>query len=206
MNEIWSFIIGIISSIAATLILRMLLDKLNLRFSFRRILNDIRSLYSQIIRDDFKPDYIVTIDRNATIIGGILAGYFGLETVISVATSNLRLPNGSRSTEVLKAHLPDPEVLKDKSLLLVICFNDSGKSLEAVHNYLLSPPFEIREIRTAALYTSVSPQIKPKYFAHEVGKDLKTSINRIINKMPWMTREWKHVFANERLPAKHLDR
>jgi hypoxanthine phosphoribosyltransferase len=199
MNNVTSFVVGILSSIAAALILRLVIAKISLRFSFRRVLNDIRSLHSQIDRDRFVPDYIITIDRNGTIVGAILAGYFGVETVISIATVNHRLPDGSRTITVSEAHLPKPEYLYNKALLLVICFNDSGTSLEAVYRCLGTHPFQVKEMRSAALYTSVSPRFKPKYFVREAGRDLKTSVNRIVNKMPWMTREWRHVFARERL-------
>jgi len=202
MGSLGAFIVGILSSIAAALILRVAIDKISLRFTFRRVLGDIRRLYAQIEDDGYVPDHIIAIDRNGTIVGAILAGFFGVETVISLATVNHRLADGSRTTVMLEAHLPKAEFLHHKTLLLVICFNDTGTSLEAVYRCLGAPPFEVKEMRSAALYTSVSPRLKPKYFAREVGRDLKTSVNRIVNKMPWMIREWRHVFGRERLPPR----
>lgn len=202
MVNFWSFLIGILSSLAAALILRYALDKLNLLFPFRRVLRDIKLLYREIASSGFKPDYIVTVDRNGTIIGAILAGFFGFETVISIATINERLQDGSRSTIISQAHLPRPEILQGKKLLIVICFNDTGTSLETVYRCFSSAPYKVEELRLAALYTSVSPKLKPKYFALEVGRDLKTSVNSIIYKMPWMSREWRHVLASERLADK----
>jgi hypoxanthine phosphoribosyltransferase len=207
MNNLMSFFIGIISSIVAAFLFRWVLELLDLRFPFRRIMFDITTLYHRIDEDKYVPDLIVSIDRNGTIVGAILAGYFGYETVVSIATINGREKDGSRSIVISEAHLPKPDSIIGKRLLIIICFNDSGSSLEAVYQRLSMPLFSPAEIRMAALYTSVSPKLKPKYFAREVGRDLKTSINNIIYRMPWMVPGWRHVLASERLTiAKRKER
>ena len=202
MNTVLSLFVGMLSSILAALLLQALASRLNLLFPFRRILGDVRKLYHLIRYDRFDPEFIITVDRNSTIVGSILAGFFGFQTVIAIATVNTRLPDGTRQISISNAHLPLPELLDGKKILLLICFNDTGTSLETVYHCLSNSPFKIAEIRIAALYTSVSPKIKPRYSVLQIGKDVNTSFNRIIYKMPWMSKEWRHVLGEERLPWK----
>jgi hypoxanthine phosphoribosyltransferase len=200
LSNVVAFAVGVLASIGAALILRFGVERVSLRFSFRRLLRDIHKLHGRIEGDGFAPDRIVTIDRNGTIVGGMLAGLVGFDTVLAIGTATERLASGERVTIVPSEHLPRPEAVNGKKLLILICFNDTGTSLESVYKALSSPPFAPAEVRLAALYTSVSPKLRPKYFAYEVGRDLKTSINLIVYKMPWMSRDWRHILASERLP------
>jgi hypoxanthine phosphoribosyltransferase len=203
MSVFLSFVFGILSSIAAALLLQFFAGRLRLRFSFRRVMSDIRALYGKIRADEFVPDSIVTIDRNSAIVGAILSGFFTFNSIISIATRNERLPDGSRRITTDEARLPRPTALAGHNVLLLICFNDSGTSLDFVYSLLRSEFPQIKEIRTAALYSSASPKMRPRYCAWEVGRGLNASISRIINKMPWMSSEWHHIFASERIIDKH---
>ena len=75
-------------------------NRARLRLRFRAVLSLITDLAGQIERDGFKPDYIVTVDRNSGIVGSIFAGYIGLRAVVSIAAVHRRLPDGSRETRL----------------------------------------------------------------------------------------------------------
>lgn len=204
MDSLISFFIGILSSLAATFFIKYVLERYSSRLNFKSVLKDILILHKMIDKDAFSPDYIVAIDRNGCIVGAILAGYMGTRTVISIATENVRKPDGKRESKLSEAHLPRQGVFFEKKILIIIAFNETGTSLEMVYNYYATLSEKPAEIRTAALYTTVSPKIKPKYFVKEVGQDIKVTINQIMYKMPWMKKEWKHSFGDERMPHKKL--
>lgn len=198
MAELGSVLIGVISSILAALLLKYMIDLVNKRMSFNRIMREIEHLNDLIVKDGYSPDLIVAIDRNSSVVGSILSGFFGLKTIISIATVNTREADGSRRIEISTEHLPNTDLMVNKKILLLICCNDSGTSLGTVFEYFSSLPTPPKEIRTAALFTTVSPQFRPRYYSVEVGEDVKLPMNKIISRMPWMKRGWKHVFGQER--------
>jgi hypothetical protein len=55
------------------------------------------------------------------------------------------------------------------------------------------------EVRTVAIYTSVSPAIMPMYKGVIVGRDTRKPMNQIISQLPWVTEGWRHVLGKERL-------
>ena len=201
MNNAIAFGIGVISSIVAALIVRFAFDKLSLRFSFGRIMTDLRRIHSQMIDDGFTPDLVVTVDRSGTIVGGIWAGFIGLQTAFAIPTLTERLSTGERFTIVPPDRLPRPEAINGKKLLIFNCYNDTGSALEAVYQELTKHPFAPADVKLASLYTTMSPRVKPRYFAAEVGRDLNTSMNKLFFKMPWMAKEWRHALASERSPV-----
>lgn len=198
MTEVISIIIGVVSSIVAALLLKYAVTIFKSRITFKSIMRNIIKLSDVITKDGYVPDLIVAIDRNSSVVGAILSGYFGLKTIISIATINLREADGSRTISISAEHLPNPEFIGNKKLLILICCNDSGTSLGTVYEYFSSMSVPPGEIRTAALFTTISPNFKPKYHAIEVGEDIKKPMNNIISRMPWMNDGWKHVFGSER--------
>ncbi|ABS61952.1 phosphoribosyltransferase-like protein [Parvibaculum lavamentivorans DS-1] len=194
-----AFLVGIASSVVAALLFTAISTKYNARFSFRRIVALVLELAEQLQNDGFTPDFIVAIDRNSTITGGILAGNLGLKTVISVATISCRRNDGSRETIVAQGYTLDADALSGKKVLVYICFNDSGTSLDTVARQVMSTEKSPSDVRTAALFTTSSPRFMPKYFARKVGTDLRIPIHLIMQRMPWVTPTWKHVLGSERL-------
>ena len=198
MNHILSFALGVLSSIIAALVINFVTEKYSYHFSFRRVLKSIMKLYWKIQHDGFKPDYIVGLDRNGSIIASILSGYLGFRTIITAGTETARNPDGSRTTSLLHANLLIPDALSGKKILIVACYVDTGSTLEKVHEYYDSLPNRPSEIRTAALFTTLSPRFKPKYFVYELGKNLKAPVDKIMRGMPWMAEGWKYALADER--------
>lgn len=192
-----AFAIGVAASVVASIIYSRYLRAAEKRFSFERIIGETKKLVNDIENDDFRPDIVVAIDRNSAIVGGLLCGHLGLSTFVTVNTDNLRNPDGSRDISISKGFLPDFSVFSSKKVLVFIAFNDSGTSLATIFQ-TLSANADALEVRTAALFSSASPKIVPRYCPLVVGKNLKTPINELMPKMPWVTSSWKHVFSKER--------
>jgi len=193
-----NILIGVASSIIAALILIYAIEIYKSRVTFGTVMKNVVKLHKLIVGDGFVPDLIVAIDRNSSVVGAMLSGYFGLKAIISIATINTREPDGSRKINISPDHLPQAEVISKRKLLILICCNDSGTSLATVYDYFASIIEAPGEIRTAALYTTISPRLKPQYFSVEVGEDIKVPMNKIISRMPWMYPGWNHVFGKER--------
>jgi hypoxanthine phosphoribosyltransferase len=194
-----SFVVGVLSSLAASWVL-LLRERARLRLRFRAILAHIVTLAKQLEQDDYIPDYIVTVDRNSGVVGSILAGHIGLKSVVSVSTVNHRLPDGSREIRLDPLSAGALRLLKGVRVLVLICCNDTGTSLGYVVRFLRELGNDGPcEIRTAAIYTSVSPAIRPTYRVVLVGHQTRQSMNRIISRLPWMTSGWQHVLGTERL-------
>jgi hypoxanthine phosphoribosyltransferase len=191
-------LLGIVSSLAAAWII-YLRGRARLRLRFRNILSFIAKVVKQVELDNFSPQYIVTVDRNSGVVGSILAGHIGLRAVVSVACEHHRLTDGTRDTRLDDVSKRTLSLLRGSRLLVLICCNDSGTSLKTVVDYLQSLGHDPEKIRTAAIYTSVSPSIVPRYSAVTVGLDTHKSMNQIISKLPWMTAGWHHVLGKERL-------
>lgn len=201
-EQIVAFAIGVVSSIIASVVYTWTAARIEAHFSFRRIVELVLDLAGRIQNDGFKPDFIFAIDRNSTITGGILAGHLGLQTILSVATDNFRKSDGSRAIAISDGFAPKGEAFVGKKILIFICFNDSGTSLETVYNYTKAMSEAPADVRTAALFTSSSPRFMPTYFVKKVGLNLRTPINALMPKMPWVSKTWKHVLGNERLASK----
>lgn len=197
-----SFVVGILSSLVATWLI-FLREKARLRVRFRTIVSLVVKVAKQLELDNFDPQYIVTVDRNSGVVGSILAGHIGLRAVVSVACEHHRLPDGSRETHLDDVSARTLRLLRGARVLVLICCNDTGTSLNCVVSHLrhlgANAP---ADIRTAAIYTTVSPGIVPTYKGLVVGRDSRKPMNQIVSQLPWMTSGWQHVLGTERL-ARH---
>jgi hypoxanthine phosphoribosyltransferase len=131
-----------------------------------------------------------------------MSGAFGLLPPVSVGTVNVRGVDGVRTVSIDSAYTANLECLGSKRVLLFICCNDSGTSLTYARDYLRacrSPP---AQIRTAALYSSLSPSLKPRYVAVHVGLDTNQQMNRVLRSLPWVTKDWRLVLPEERHSAR----
>ena len=191
MTHVFTFIVGVLSSIAAALVLRHAADRYSSHIGFRRVMKDVISLFRAIQKDDYIPDEIIGVDRNGSIVASILSGYIGFRPVMVIATRTIHHADSPREVNLSTDHLPGEGAFCGKKVLVVCCYVDTGSALEVVYNYLYSLPTPPSEIRTAAIYTTPSPRLKPRYFIHELGKDMKVSIDRVILRMPWIKEDWK---------------
>lgn len=198
MEYVASFILGLLSSLAASWIIKRLASHYAHRLSFSAILDNINIIRKQLDEEDFVPDFIIAIDRNASIIGSILAGLISVRSVQNILTETNRNPDGSRSMEIIKEASPRADIYRNKNILIMTCFNESGQTLKLVHDYISSVQYPPQKIRTAALFTSASPLFKPHFYAKEVGSTIKTPMIVLMKSMPWMIRGWRHILPKER--------
>ena len=198
MDYSLNFLLGVASSIGAAAVLAFIANKRAVRFTFGRVLGDILRLRRLLEADDYIPDLLVGIDRNGSIVASILAGHLGLRSILSAETHTTRLSDGSRRVVLSRPQSPPRRSLDGKKILLVACFVDTGKTAEAVYMYYNSRPDKPKEIQLAALYSTSAPILKPKYCVYIIGKDIHTTINRVMHKMPWMSKEWRFSFPDER--------
>lgn len=192
-----SFLIGVLSSIAAYLIVDRVGHRFASRFPFRRVVGSVRILLQKLQGDGFVPDYVIGINRNGAIVASILAGYLGVRPILAVGFETERREDGGREAVLSKIHLASMTSLSRRKVLVVACFVDTGLGLAAVVNYLRSIP-DPPEVRTAAVFTNPTPLMKPRYFVFEIGKNLHRSINQLISQMPWMGRGWRQLLERER--------
>lgn len=197
MEMLISFLLGVASSIVAAAIWAFFGKKGLLHFSFSRVLKDILKLRKILEADNYKPDLIVGIDRSGSIVASILAGHLGLASILSAHTKTTRKQDGSREISLSEPHSPRDGSLLGKSILLIACFVDTGKTAEALYQYYSSRS-DKPDVRFAALYTSPAPILKPRYAVYIFGGSIGVPITRIMRRMPWMSKEWKFSLANER--------
>lgn len=197
MSTIASFALGVISSLVATWIL-VLQQRTRYRLRFQPVLQQIRSLAAQVRKSGYQFDHIVAIGRNSGVAGSILAGQFGLTAVVSVSTSKVRQADGRRTLALDLVSKAALGALSGERLLVFICCNDSGSTLEAVANYLEQLPSPPVDMKTAALYTAPSPSFMANFNAVVLEKDARYSMSKVLNGLPWVTDEWLHPLAGER--------
>lgn len=192
-----SFAVGVLSSLCATWLL-FLRRRSRYRLHFRSVLTQIEDLVSEIKQDGFTFDHILALGRNSGVVGSIIAGVTGLSAATSISLIKSRNADGSRSiclAPIDELMLPG---LADKAVLVLICCNDSGATLEYVVKRLNSLERQPKSLRTAALYTSPSPVFKPTYIGVVVGDDTKKTMSEILVGLPWVSPSWIHPFGRER--------
>lgn len=200
MQTFLSFLVGVLSSIAATGLI-ILRQRARFRLRFQSVLHLIGALGAAIRKDGFHFDHILTIGRNSGVAGSILAGEFGLEATVSVSTVKSRLKDGARTIELDRIGEEILPALAGERVLVFICCNDSGATLAYVVSRLTSLPHPPAEIRTAALYTAPSPAFMPQYTGAVLGKDTQQSMTKVLTGLPWVTSRWLHPLAGERLSS-----
>ena len=198
-----SFLFGVLSSIAATILiaLSVRLPLIRPRISFRVVMKDVRHLAELVNADSScRPEVIVGINRSGAIVSGILCGLIRNSTISAPCILGLELErrDGKRYTGI-GPHAPD---LSGVSNLLLVAFaNDTGSTIEAALHWLRSqsPNFKVH---TAALYSNPKSVVTPHFIGKEIVDGPFTHMNKYLVRMPWMTRGWRHDLASERLKSR----
>jgi hypoxanthine phosphoribosyltransferase len=191
------FLVGVASSVAAAWLITSS-RRLRKRLTFRGVLHNVQGLFASISSDGFSPEYIVAVDRNSGVVGSILAGEFGLSAIVSVSTINSRTTEGARLIHLDPVHEVSLKELGGRRVLVLICCNDSGTSLQHVVDALLAQANPPAEVRTAALFSTQSPKLKPRYVGATAGIDFKLTMPQILQRLPWVDKHWKLQLASER--------
>lgn len=197
MSTFISFFVGVASSLAAAGLI-FLRARARYRLRFPAVMRLIENLAERIRKDNYHFDYIVTVGRSGGVAGSILAGEFGLIAPVAITPVKTRLPDGDRTIELDPASRAALQGLAGRRLLVFICCNDTGVSLKYVLDELLAlspPPLEVR---TAALYTSPSPLVMPRYTGVVLEKESSQSMSEILAGLPWVNERWLQPFGAER--------
>jgi hypoxanthine phosphoribosyltransferase len=197
MDLVQALGIGIASSVIAAVLIASR-RKLRRNFTFRAVHRTIGRLHQQIVRDGYDPEYVVAIDRNSGVVGSILVGSLGLSSIVSVSTINRREPDGSRTITIDPVHEAALRKLGKRRVLVLICCNDSGTSLNYVTAHLAALRVPPATVRTAALYSSQSPAVQARYVGAVAGKDFKYTMPQVLERLPWVDSKWRLQLAAER--------
>ncbi|MGV6805891.1 MAG: phosphoribosyltransferase [Ruegeria sp.] len=199
LGLIASFFVGTLSSVFATWLL-LVRQRSKFRLHFHSVVSLIGELAGKISKDGYDYDHILALGRNSGVVGSIMAGMVGLNAVASVSMIKRRLPNGDRTIELDEVGESILSALSGKKVLVLLCCNDSGASLQYVVGRLQGLEPAPAEIRTAALYSTPSPVFRPNYSSVIVGNDTKKTMTDILHGLPWASGRWIHPFEKERMP------
>lgn len=194
-----SFMVGTLSSIFATWLI-LIRKKTRFRLHFNSVVALVSDLADAIAKDGYDYDHVLALGRNSGVVGSILAGMVGLDAVVSISMLKRRLADGNRTIELDDAGENVLPTMCGKKVLVLLCCNDSGASLQYIVRRLEALDPNPSEIRTAALYTAPSPVFKPTYSAVTVGNDTKKTMTDILHGLPWASKRWIHPFEKERDP------
>jgi len=187
-----SFILGAIASVIGGLFLKWLFERFYGKIRFSSILKTIDVLLVQLQRERYSPDYIVAVGRNGAVVASILSGHLGKRSILTVSVQTIWKESNIRETIIEASYMPSPSTFSQKNLLLVTCFVNAGQALKTTFDHYVeitreSPPLEIK---TASIYTTVDPILKPDFFVYEVEKNFKMPMHKIMRALPWMRPGW----------------
>lgn len=138
---------------------------------------DSYKLGAQVIKDGFRPDYLVALWRGGAQIGCYvheLLKYVGIDTDhIAIRTSRFTGINETKShVTVYNLGYLVERLNKDSKVLLVDDVYDSGLSIDAVYNALKekigdNTPFDIRVATLHYKPTKNKTSRVPNYYVHE---------------------------------------
>jgi uncharacterized protein len=122
------------------------------QLSWTKITQEIKQLGSQIKISSFAPDIIIAIPRGGVIPGIILCSI--------LEAKEFALITVKKNKDKRHVIFSDNASFRDKKILLVEDFLETGISLTSAVNYL-----ETRHayVKTASLYQSKTSEIKPNY-------------------------------------------
>ena len=134
--------------------------------SWRRVVNDAKSL-SRLVKDSgYKIDIAVAIARGGLVPARILSDYLSIRDLTSIKVEHWGITATPSKKAVLK--FPLCADIKDKNVLLVDDTTDTGDTLRVAIEYLKS--FAPKEVRTAVLIHKTRSAITPDYFIRKVVK------------------------------------
>lgn len=140
-------------------------DNLQFRFvSWNDVENYCDKIYSKMVLDNYRPDCIVGILRGGIVPARIFSDHFNI--LLDFFALDVKLYDGiNQRMEKAKIRAFDGDV-SGKKILLVDDLADSGKTMEAVLEYLKD-----EKITTATLFWKETAIRKPDYYAEIAKKD-----------------------------------
>ena len=138
-------------------------DNINFKFvSWNDLESYCDKIYSQMVKDDYKPDCIIGLLRGGIVPARLFSDHFNI--LLDFFALDVKLYNGINDRmEMAKIKAFDGDV-KGRILLVDDIF-DSGKTMEAVLDHLNG-----KQVTTATIFWKETAKNKPDYYA-EVAKE-----------------------------------
>ena len=138
-------------------------DNINFKFvSWNDLESYCDKIYSQMVKDDYKPDCIIGLLRGGIVPARLFSDHFNI--LLDFFALDVKLYNGINDRmEKAKIKAFDGDV-KGRILLVDDIF-DSGKTMEAVLDHLNG-----KQVTTATIFWKETAKNKPDYYA-EVAKE-----------------------------------
>ncbi|MCI5207493.1 MAG: hypothetical protein D3910_01575 [Candidatus Electrothrix sp. ATG2] len=151
-----------------------------------RTINRIKKGVAQVekhLRDEkFLPEVVVAFSRTSAVFAGILSVRMDVPEVIAINRRSFTNDNtGVRIYQVGCGISLDPDAFASQHLLIVDYFVETGATLQAGIEYLLSQGIPKDRMKIAALYCTPAARKKfPEIFiVHETSEE-------VLEELPWI--------------------
>lgn len=143
-----------------------------------------------MVRDSFKPQAIIGLMRGGIVPSRIFSDYFDI--FLDFFSLDVKLYydiNKSHEKPLIGAFHGD---VKGKKILIVDDIWDSGRTMEAVLDYLKE-----EDVTTTTLFWKETAEGKPDYYA-EGSKELEWVV------FPWEEHEFRRLTSEQKVPKKEV--
>jgi hypoxanthine phosphoribosyltransferase len=139
-------------------------DNIQFRFiSWDELESYCDKIYTNMLKDNYKPDCIIGLLRGGIVPARIFSDHFNI--LLDFFALDVKMYDGiNQRMEKAKIKAFDGDV-KGRSILLADDIQDSGKTMEAVLEYLKG-----ENVTTATVFWKENSKTKPDYYA-EIAKE-----------------------------------
>jgi hypoxanthine phosphoribosyltransferase len=113
-----------------------------------------------VLRDGYKPDFILAIARGGLFTAGALGYALGVK-LLHVVNIEFYTGRGEHmEMPVMLPPIPDPDLFKGPKVLICDDVADSGATLNTTHEFVDQ---QVAEVRSLVIYEKSRSVIKPEY-------------------------------------------
>jgi hypoxanthine phosphoribosyltransferase len=113
-----------------------------------------------VLRDGYKPDFILAIARGGLFTAGALGYALGVK-LLHVVNIEFYTGRGEHlQMPVMLPPIPDPDLFKGLKVLICDDVADSGATLNTTHEFVDQ---QVAEVRSLVIYEKSRSVIKPEY-------------------------------------------
>jgi hypoxanthine phosphoribosyltransferase len=113
-----------------------------------------------VLRDGYKPDFILAIARGGLFTAGALGYALGVK-LLHVVNIEFYTGRGEHmEMPVMLPPIPDPDLFKGLKVLICDDVADSGATLNTTHEFVDQ---QVAEVRSLVIYEKSRSVIKPEY-------------------------------------------
>lgn len=186
-NKLWVIIVLIIILCASAFITLMtfILEVLNLRISWDRVLKGVIKLNKDFDGAGFHPDLVIGVGRAGAIFGATLAANLGNKPFLSLHDEKFEDQHRNRRVSIDVPLGLDSKKLKNKKVLVTFAYVNSGETLRAALDYLTESGIPPENIFKAILW--LNPDNEDKLS----GERRFVFERRRITKEKWKAVPWR---------------